>query len=243
MTKDRIAIAADKLEIQEILSRYAQIVDARQWKRLDEVFEPGAVIDFTRNGGERLTYPAIIEYLERSLSIFVGILISPMIIPGVITALGLFLFYSPLGLAGNLFGLILAHTILGIPFAVITMTAAMVGFDANLMRAAFSLGASPLVAYRRVMVPLLMPALASSALFVFVTSFDEFIVTSFLAGPEQYTLPLQMWSGVHDDVTPAILAAATLFVFASVLMLICVEVLRRRAERVGGIRVVGGGNR
>lgn len=179
----------------------------------------------------------------RLRSIFVGILISPMIIPGVITALGLFLFYSPLGLAGNLFGLILAHTILGIPFAVITMTAAMVGFDANLMRAAFSLGASPLVAYRRVMVPLLMPALASSALFVFVTSFDEFIVTSFLAGPEQYTLPLQMWSGVHDDVTPAILAAATLFVFASVLMLICVEVLRRRAERVGGIRVVGGGNR
>jgi putative spermidine/putrescine transport system permease protein len=69
-------------------------------------------------------------------------------------------------------------------------------------------------------------------LFVFVTSFDEFIVTLFLAGPGQFTLPLQMWTGVHDDVTPAILAAATLFVLTSVLMLICIEVLRRRAERL-----------
>src|SRR5438093_6397456 len=100
------------------------------------------------------------------------------------------------------------------------------------MRAAANLGASPFAAYRRIMFPLLLPALIASALFVFVTSFDEFIVVSFLAGPEQYTLPLQMWSGVHDDVNPTILAAATLFVLTSVLVLISAEVLRRRAERL-----------
>lgn len=161
------------------------------------------------------------------------VLISPMIVPGVVVALALFLFYSRFGLAGTLPGIILAHTILGIPFVVITVSAALVNFDANLMRAASSLGASPAVAYRRVMVPLIGPALVSSALFVFITSFDEFIVTSFLAGPEQYTLTLQMWAGVHDDVTPTILAAATLFILASALMLIAIEVLRRRAERLG----------
>ncbi|MBM3602118.1 MAG: ABC transporter permease [Alphaproteobacteria bacterium] len=171
---------------------------------------------------------------SRMRAVLVGVLISPMIIPGVIIALALFLFFSPLGLAGNLPGIIVAHTILGIPFVVITLTAALVNFDTNLMRAAASLGAGPITAYRRIMVPLMTPALVSSALFVFVTSFDEFIVTSFLAGPEQYTLPIQMWSGVHDDVTPTILAAATLFILASILLLVSVEVLRRRSERLAG---------
>jgi putative spermidine/putrescine transport system permease protein len=160
------------------------------------------------------------------------VLIAPMIVPGVVTALALFLFYSGFNLTGNLVGITLAHAVLGIPFVVVTLTAALVGFDANLLRAAASLGAGPAIAIKRVMVPLMLPALASSALFVFVTSFDEFIVTLFLAGPEQFTLPLQMWAGVHDDVTPAILAAATLFVLTSVLMLVSVEILRRRSERL-----------
>jgi putative spermidine/putrescine transport system permease protein len=119
---------------------------------------------------------------------------------------------------------------------VITVSAALLGFDGNLMRAAANLGASPATAYRRIMFPLIMPSLAAAALFVFVTSFDEFIVASFLAGPEQYTLPLQMWSGVHDDVNPTILAAATLFVLTSVLLLGAMELLRRRGERLVGKR-------
>jgi putative spermidine/putrescine transport system permease protein len=165
-------------------------------------------------------------------SVLVAVLISPMIVPGVVIALGLFLFYSPLGLAGNLTGIIAAHTVLGIPFVVVTLSAAFLSFDNNLMRAAASLGAAPLTAYRRIMFPLMLPALIASALFVFVASFDEFIVASFLAGPEQYTLPLQMWSGVHDDVNPTILAAATLFVLTSILLLVAVEALRRRTERL-----------
>jgi len=165
-------------------------------------------------------------------SLLVAILISPMIVPGVVIALGLFLFFSPVGLAGNLTGIIVAHAILGIPFVVITFSAALLSFDNNLLRAAASLGAAPFTAYRRVMFPLMLPALIASALFVFVTSFDEFIVASFLAGPEQYTLPLQMWSGVHDDVNPTIRAAATLFVLTSVVLLVAVEALRRRTERL-----------
>src|SRR5262249_10722488 len=162
------------------------------------------------------------------------ILISPMIVPGVVTALALFLAFSRLGLAGHRIAIVIAHALLGIPFVVITLTAALAGFDAHLMRPAARLGAAPVTALRLGMVPLVLPAVLASALFAFVTSFDEFIVTLFLAGPDQFTLPLQMWTGVHDDVTPAILAAASLFILTSGAMLATIEILRRRAERLGG---------
>lgn len=70
---DRLQLAADRVEITEVLSRYAQYVDERAWDRLDEVFAPGAIVDFTNNGGERNTYPEITAYLEQSLSIFAAI--------------------------------------------------------------------------------------------------------------------------------------------------------------------------
>jgi putative spermidine/putrescine transport system permease protein len=174
---------------------------------------------------------------SRYRTLLTCLFISPMIIPGIITALALFLFFSEIGLTGNLFGIVIGHTILGIPFVVITLTAALAGFDGNLLRAAASLGAGPVTAMRRVLLPILLPAVVSSALFVFVTSFDEFIVTLFLAGPEQFTLPLQMWTGVHDNVTPTILAAATLFVLISIVVLTMVEILRRRTARLGGVAV------
>jgi putative spermidine/putrescine transport system permease protein len=175
----------------------------------------------------------IAQLPPRLKSLCIALLISPMIVPGVVIALGLYLFYSSLGLAGSLSGIVLAHTILALPFVVLTMTAALIGFDTNLVRAAASLGATPVAALRRIVLPVLFPAVASGALFAFVTSFDEFIVTSFLAGPQQVTLPLQMWAGVHDDVTPAILAAATLFVIVSVVILLAIETLRRRGSRLG----------
>lgn len=168
----------------------------------------------------------------RAKGFLTAVLISPMMIPGVVTALALYLFFSPIGLAGSYSGIILAHVLLGIPFVIITLSAALVGFDANLMRAGLSLGASQWTCIRRIMLPLMMPGVISSALFVFVTSFDEFIVTLFLAGPKQRTLPLQMWTGVRDDVTPAIFAAATIFILVSFSMLLCIEVLRRRSERL-----------
>lgn len=212
---------------------YEELAGSTAWRRaLGNSLIVGicATVIATTIGG--LASLGLSRLRSRAKVLITSVLISPMMVPGVVTALAVYLFYSSLGLTGNLLGIIVAHSILGIPFVVITLTAALVGFDTNLMRAAASLGAPPRLAVTKVMVPLLIPALASSALFVFVTSFDEFIVTLFLAGPGQFTLPLQMWTGVHDDVSPAILAAATLFVLTSVLMLICIEVLRRRAERL-----------
>ena len=164
-----------------------------------------------------------------------AILLSPMIVPIIITATGLFFFYSATGLSGTYVGLILAHAVLGIPFVIITVTATLVGFDRSLSRAAASLGASPATSFFRVTMPLILPGVVSGALFAFVTSFDEVVVVLFIAGPEQQTIPRQMWNGIREQISPAILAVATILVVVSIALLATVEILRRRSEKLRGV--------
>ncbi len=164
-----------------------------------------------------------------------AILLSPMIVPIIITATGLFFFYSATGLSGTYVGLILAHAVLGIPFVIITVTATLVGFDRSLSRAAASLGASPATSFFRVTMPLILPGVVSGALFAFVTSFDEVVVVLFIAGPEQQTIPRQMWNGIREQLSPSILAVATILVAVSVALLAVIELLRRRSERLRGV--------
>ena len=131
-------------------------------------------------------------------SLAMTLLISPMVTPVIISAAGMFFFYSDLGLAQTYPGLILAHTALGTPFVVITVTATLSGFDPNLTRAAASLGAGPLRTFRRVQLPLIAPGVVSGALFAFATSFDEVVTVLFIGGLEQRTIPRQMWSGIRE---------------------------------------------
>jgi putative spermidine/putrescine transport system permease protein len=165
-----------------------------------------------------------------------GLLISPMIVPLVITAVGMYFLYAPLGLSNSLLGLIVAHTVLGTPFVVITVTATLAGFDRSVSRAAASLGAGPAYAFARVTMPLVLPGIVSGALFAFATSFDEVVVVLFLAGVEQRTIPRQMWSGVREQLSPTILAVATILVVLSAALLATLEWLRRRHERLRGRR-------
>ena len=165
-----------------------------------------------------------------------GLLISPMIVPLIITAAGMFFFYSKVGLAGTYPGLILAHTVLGIPFVIITVTATLMGFDRDLISASASLGAKPLTTFRKVVMPLIMPGIISGALFALVTSFDEIVVVLFLSGFEQRTIPRQMWVGLREQISPTILAVATILIALAVALLTTVELLRRRSERLRGIR-------
>ena len=157
-----------------------------------------------------------------------SLLISPMITPVIISAAGMFFFYSSIGLGQTHLGLILAHTALGIPFVVITVTATLSGFDRNLTRAAASLGAGPLYAFRRVQFPLIAPGVVSGALFAFATSFDEVVVVLFMAGIEQRTIPRQMWAGIREQISPTILAVATFLVVFATVLLATVAWLRRR---------------
>ena len=163
-----------------------------------------------------------------------AVVISPMIVPIIITGTGLFFFYSSVGLAGTYAGVILAHATLGIPFVIITVTATLIGFDQSLIRAAASLGASQWTTFRRVTLPLILPGVISGALFAFVTSFDEVVVVLLIADHDQQTIPRQMWNGIREQLSPAILSVATILVLFSVLLLVTVEMLRRRSERLRG---------
>ncbi|TDQ78925.1 putative spermidine/putrescine transport system permease protein [Dongia mobilis] len=163
-------------------------------------------------------------------------LISPMIVPVVITAVGMYFFFANLGLNNTYFGIILAHTALATPFVVITVTATLIGFDQSLNRAGASLGAPPLTVFRKITLPLILPGMISGALFAFITSFDEVVVVLFIASPDQRTLPRQMFSGIREQISPTITAAATMLVLTAAAMLVTVELLRRRSERLRGIR-------
>ncbi|HOE41019.1 MAG TPA: ABC transporter permease [Rhodoferax sp.] len=163
-----------------------------------------------------------------------AIFISPMVVPVVTAGVGMYFLYSKFDLTGNLLGLIIAHAALGTPFVVMTVEATLVGYNASLTRAARSLGASPLYAFFKVKLPLIAPGVISGAVFAFGTSFDEVVVVLFLGGVEQRTVPRQMWSGIREQLSPTILAAATVLTVLSVLLLVVLEILRRRGEQMRG---------
>ncbi len=169
-------------------------------------------------------------------SLVMGLLISPMIVPLIISAVGMFFFYSRLGLQGTHLAVILAHAALGTPFVVITVTATLVGFDLTLLRAAASLGATPTRAFFKVTLPIIFPGIMSGALFAFITSFDEVVVVLFVGSFHQRTIPWKMFSGIREHISPTILAVATCLILVSILLLVSLELLRRRSEKMRGIR-------
>lgn len=166
--------------------------------------------------------------------VILGVLISPMIVPVIITAVGIYLFYAQLGLIATITGLVLAHTVLATPFVVVTVTSTLSGFDHSLSRAAASLGASPFRVFAKIILPITLPGIISGALFAFVTSFDEVVVALFITSAEQRTLPKQMFSGIREQISPTITAAATVLILFSVALLVGIELLRRRSERLRG---------
>lgn len=178
--------------------------------------------------------------------VIMAVMISPMIVPLIISATGMFFFYAPLGnwleaslgLSQTFVGyvkVILAHAVLGIPFVIITVTATLVGFDRSLTRASASMGANPVRTFFRVQMPLILPGVISGALFAFITSFDEVVVVLFVGSAQQQTLPWQMFTGLREQISPTILAAATILVVVSIMLLTTVELLRRRSERLRGL--------
>ena len=164
-----------------------------------------------------------------------AILISPMIVPLIISATGMYFFYSKIGLVGTYWGIVLAHAVLGIPFVIITVTATLVGFDRSLTRAAANMGANPVTTFFKVQMPLILPGVISGGLFAFITSFDEVVVVLFIGSAELQTLPWQMFTGLREQISPTILAAATILVAISICLLTAVEILRRRSEKLRGM--------
>lgn len=160
-----------------------------------------------------------------------AVILAPMIVPVIITALGVYFFFSKIGLTNSLLGLIIAHSVLAIPLVVLIMSATLAGYDHSLTRASASLGARPLRTFLQVTAPVLMPGIVSSAIFAFVTSFDEVVMVVFLASVDQHTLTREMWKGIREDINPTILAVAMFMVLVSVGGLTLLELVRRKVAQ------------
>jgi putative spermidine/putrescine transport system permease protein len=157
-----------------------------------------------------------------------AMLCAPLVVPAVITGVALYFAFARIGLNGTLAGLVVAHSLLALPFVVITVGASLKDFDRTLLRAAASLGAPAVTVFVDVMMPLIAPAVASGALFAFAVSFDELIVALFIAGPEQYTLPRQMLAGLREFLSPTICAAAVVLTAVSLALLSLTGLVRSR---------------
>jgi len=156
-----------------------------------------------------------------------AVIMAPLIVPVIIAACGIFAVFRIWGLIGTISGLILAHTALAIPFVVVTVSASVRTVDRRLEQAARGLGASPLVAFRRITLPLILPGVLSGALFAFVTSLDEVIVSLFISTAQVRPLAVQMWSDVRGAIDPTIAAVSTLLFGFSLGVLLLVSLMRR----------------
>jgi putative spermidine/putrescine transport system permease protein len=149
-----------------------------------------------------------------------GLILSPLIMPVIIVAIGLYYAFARFGLVGTAAGLVLAHTCLAVPFVVTSVGASLARFDRRLEMAALGLGATPLATFRQVTLPLILPGLLVGALFAFITSFDELVVALFLSGANAVTLPRRMWEDLRYALDPTIAAVSTLTIAVTVLPLL-----------------------
>jgi putative spermidine/putrescine transport system permease protein len=160
-----------------------------------------------------------------------ALIISPMVVPAIIIAVSFYFLFAKWNLIGTASGLILAHTVMALPFVVVNVTAALKGFDERLEQAAMNLGANRFETFMKITLPLISPGVITGALFAFITSFDEIVIAIFIAGSRAATLPKQMWDGIRMEINPTTAAVSTLLVAISILLLLTVEMLRRHSEK------------
>jgi putative spermidine/putrescine transport system permease protein len=161
-----------------------------------------------------------------------GFIISPLIAPVIIVAIGIYFFYARLGLVGNPFALVIAHTALAVPFVVINVSATLQGFDERLEQAAMNLGATPWRTFWQVTFPIIRPGVLTGALFAFISSFDELVVALFVSGTSAVTLPRKMWESIRFEIDPTIAAVSTMLIVLTGALFLSAELLRRRSERL-----------
>lgn len=167
-----------------------------------------------------------------------GLLLAPILVPYVITGLGVYALFLQLGLTETTTGFVLVHTALSVPYVVISVSSALASVDRGLELAAMNLGAGPVGTFARITLPLILPGMLSGAVFAFATSFDEVVSSVFLSGPDMTTLPVQMWSGVRVSVDPTVAAASSMLLLITLSLFAATGAARlarrlRRGQRGG----------
>lgn len=161
--------------------------------------------------------------------IIIWFFLLPIIIPSIVLAVALYSSFSKMGIVGTLFGLVVAHSILTIPFVIINVSAVMQQVDWRIVDAARSLGANPRTAFVKVTLPAIAPGVVAGAIFAFLTSFDEVVVALFVSGIDAVTLPVQMWNGIRFEVSPAVAAASSVLLLLSLVVLVLYGTIKRKA--------------
>lgn len=208
---------------------YDNLFSSAEWARATRnsfIVAPLATVLATVLGTMAAVGLARVNFFGKGL--LMSLLIAPMVVPVVVVAVSTYLFFARIGLNDTYLGLVLVHAALGAPFVLTTVLATLQNFNNNLIRASLSLGAGPLTTFFRVTLPIIAPGVISGALFAFATSFDEVVVTLFIAGPSQVTLPRQMFTGIRENINPTIAAVATLLIIFTTTLMLGLEWLRGR---------------
>ena len=211
------------------LKWYDNLFTAPEWStamRNSFIVAPAATVIATVLG--TLAAVGLTRTEFRFKGLLMAFLIAPMVVPVIVIGVATYLYFAPLGLSDSYVGLIAVHAAMGAPFVLTTVLATLANFNHNLVRASLSLGETPFNTFMRVTLPVIAPGVISGALFAFATSFDEVVVTLFLAGAEQTTLPRQMFTGIRENISPTIAAVATLLILFTTAMLLVLEWLRGR---------------
>jgi putative spermidine/putrescine transport system permease protein len=206
---------------------YHELWTSHEWSRAAQnslIVAPAATLIATALGTMAAVGMNRIQFPGKGL--LMSLLIAPMVVPIVVVGVSTYLVFAKIGLADTYLGLILVHAALGAPFVVTTVLATLQSFNLNLVKASLSLGATPLETFFKVTLPVIAPGVISGALFAFATSFDEVVVTLFLAGPTQATLPRQMFTGIRENISPTIAAVATLLILFTTALMLVMEWLR-----------------
>ncbi|VIO70574.1 Inner membrane ABC transporter permease protein YdcV [Bradyrhizobium ivorense] len=157
-----------------------------------------------------------------------ALILLPMIVPNIISAIAMFFFFADIQLGSGSLAIIIGHTVLAVPVSVIILCATLQGVDSRLESAALSLGADRFTAFRRITLPLIAPGIASAAIFAFLSSFDELVIALFMASPSTQTLPVRIWNAVLFQLDPTIAAVSTLLILVSALCLVAANTLSMR---------------
>ena len=178
-----------------------------------------------------LTAYGLVRGEMRAKKLVLSLMLTPIIVPTVITAIAMYFVTAKIGLVGNVLWIGFCHALVALPVVLLILIAALQGVDVNLERAALGLGASPARVFFKIVVPIAMPGVLSAALFAFLASFDELVISLFLAGARNQTLPVRIWNSLHLEIEPVIAAAATFLIAVTGLVLLVDAGMRRMRGR------------
>ncbi|MCL2894601.1 ABC transporter permease [Brenneria tiliae] len=171
---------------------------------------------------------ALVRFRFKGKTIIYALILLPMIVPNIISALSLFFLFSNIDIFNSITAIVIGHAIISLPVATIIISSTLQGIDSQLEYAAMSLGASGFTVLKRITFPLAAPGMIAAAIFSFLSSFDELLISMFMAGNNMQTLPVRIWDNIQFELEPTIAAVSVLLILITVVMLLTANLMTKR---------------